>query len=100
MDQLEYVTTEDEVTGDIGDLEAELAWERERQATLNKERKALELRTHIASLRAENVAQEQDIRARKLELSTASEASDLWERSCVSSWGIVEGKMQVRVTQG
>ena len=51
-DQLEYVTTEDETTADIGDLEAELARERERQATLDKERKVLELRAQIASLRA------------------------------------------------
>ena len=56
-DHLEYVTTEDETTADIGDLEAELARERERQATLDKERKVLELRAQIASLRAKNVAQ-------------------------------------------
>ena len=59
------------MTGDIRDLEAELAQERERQAALNKERKALELRAQIASLQAENVTQEQDIHARRLELATA-----------------------------
>ena len=80
-DQLEYVMTEDETTADIGDLKAELAWERERQAALNKEGKALEIRAQIASLRAKNVAQEREIRARKQELSTPSEASDHRERS-------------------
>ena len=73
------------MTGDIGDLEAELAREREQHAALNKERKALELRAYIASLRAENITQEWDIRARKLELSTASEASYHQERSRISS---------------
>ena len=80
-DHLEYVTTDDETTADIGDLEAELARERERQATLDKERKVLELRAQIASLQAKNVTQEREIRARKIELSTASEASDHRERS-------------------
>ena len=80
-DQLEYVTMEDETTADIGDLEAELARERERQTSLDKERKVLELQAQIASLRAKNVAQEREIRARKLELSTALEASDHRERS-------------------
>ena len=80
-DQLEYVTMEDETTADIGDLEAELVRERERQASLDKERKVLELQAQIASLRAKNVAQEREIRARKLELSTALEASDHRERS-------------------
>ena len=78
--QFEYVTTEedgnpDEVT-EIGDLEAELAKEKERQATLRKEKRAVELQEQIARLRADNIVQEREIRERIKELSSASEASD------------------------
>ena len=69
-----YVTTEDETT-DIGELEAELELERQRQSSLNKERRALELQREIANLRAENIAQEREIREQRDQLSSASEAS-------------------------
>ena len=71
---ISYVTTEDETT-DIGELEAELELERQRQSALNKERRALELQREIAKLRAENVAQECEIREQRDQLSSASEAS-------------------------
>ena len=78
--QFEYVTTEDDGNPDevteIGDLEAELAKEKERQAALRKEKRAVELQEQIARLRADNMAQEREIRERRKELSSASEASD------------------------
>ena len=76
----EYVITEDDGNPDavteIDDLEAELAKEKERQAALRKEKRAVELQEQIAHLRADNIAQELEIWEGKKELSSVSEASD------------------------